>query len=224
LQYACIAAHQQTWPVAVLCDVLGGGRRGFSDDHRRQAVSSLSGEDLDFLERIPAIAQKTHHSYGSRRMSQQLQEEGDAVGRWRARRLMTQAGVSVAGRRRRGPKTPDSRHGYGVAPNLLDRTCDVMAPNVAWCGEVTDIWTEEGWWYTSVRVDRYASTGGGWAMREPLETPWVRNALAMALGLRQPDAGLIPQSARGSPYASHAYRGMLSAHGLAGSMSGKGEC
>ena len=109
MKYACIADNQQTWPVAVLCDVLGGGRSGFSDDQRRQAVSSLSSEEIDLLERIMAIAQKTQHRYGSRRMSKPLQDEGDAVGRWRARRLMQQAGVSVEGRRRRGPKTTESR-------------------------------------------------------------------------------------------------------------------
>jgi putative transposase len=224
VKYAFIADHQQTWPVAVLCDVLGVGRSGFYDYQRRQTVSALSGEEIDLLARIKAIAQQTAHSYGSRRMSKQLQDEGYAVGRGKARRLMKQAGVSVEGRRRRGPKTTDSRHGYGVAPNLLERHFDVAAPNVAWCGDVTYIWTEEGWLYTSVLVDLYSRKVVGWAMSEHLDTQLVRKALEMALGRRQPGAGLIHHSDRGSQYASHAYRGILSAHGMACSMSGKGEC
>lgn len=70
------------------------------------------------LARLTAIAEKTAHSYGSRRMTTQLQDEGYDGGRFKVRRWMKQAGVSVEGRRRRGPKTTDSRHGYGVAPNL----------------------------------------------------------------------------------------------------------
>jgi transposase InsO family protein len=52
----------------------------------------------------------------------------------------------------------------------------------------------------------------------------VTDALELALGRRQPDAGLRHQRDRGSQYASHAYRGLLAAHGIAWSMSGKGEC
>jgi hypothetical protein len=72
-------------------------------------------------------------------MTRQRQDEGYAVGRFKGRRLMQQAGVSVEGRRRRGPKTTDSRHGYGGAPHLLERHCDVTAPNVAWYGDSTYI-------------------------------------------------------------------------------------
>ena len=118
MKYAFIADHQQSWPVAVLCAVLGVGRSGFYDYLKRQAAPALSFEEIDMLERIKAISEKTHHSYGSRRLAKHLQDEGYKVGRFRVRRLMKQAGVSVDGRRRRGPKTTDSRHGYGVAPNL----------------------------------------------------------------------------------------------------------
>ena len=170
------------------------------------------------------MAQQTAHRDGRRRMRTQRQDAGDAVGRGTARRLMQQAGVSVAGRRRRGPKTTESRHGSGVAPHLRERHCEVVAPQVAWCGEVTDIWTEAGGWYPSGRVDRYARQGVGWARRAPRDTPWVRKALERALGRRQPGAGLRHQSDRGAQSARQADRGMLSAQGLACSRRGKGEC
>ena len=60
------------------------------------------------------------------------------MGRFQVRRLMKQAGVSVEGRRRRAPQTTNSRHGYRVAPH------------VAWCGDITYLWTEEGWLDVSV--------------------------------------------------------------------------
>jgi transposase InsO family protein len=115
------------------------------DYQKRQATPLLSLQEIDVRERIKAIADKTDHRYGSRRMTRHLQDEGYRGGRFKVRRLMKQAGVSVEGHRRRGPKTTDRRHDYGVAPNLLERTFAVTAPTGAWCGDVTYLWTEAGW-------------------------------------------------------------------------------
>jgi putative transposase len=224
LRYAFIAEHQHCWPVTVLCEVLEVGRSGFYDYQKRQAAPALSHAEIDVLERIKAISEKTNHSYGSRRPVKHLQDEGYDVGRFKVRRLMKLAGVSVESRRRRGPKTTDSRHGYGVAPNLLARHLDMTAPNVAWCGDITYIWTEEGWLYTSVLLDLYSRKVVGWAMSDHVDTQLVSDALQMALGRRQPDRGLIHHSDRGSQYACHAYRELLTDHGIACSMSGKGDC
>jgi len=122
-----------------------------------------------------------------------------------------------------GPQTPESRQGYGGAPHLLERTCAVTAPHGAWGGDVTDIWTEEGWGYTAVRLALYARKGVGWSMRDPRDAPWVTGALEMARGRRQPDVGLMHPSDRGAQYACHASRGLLAAHGIACRMSGKGD-
>jgi putative transposase len=111
-----------------------------------------------------------------------------------------------------------------VTPNLLARNFAVTAPDVAWCGDITDIWTQEGWLYTSVLLDLYSRKVVGWAMRDHVDTPLVRDALKMALGRRQPERGLIHQSDRGAQYACHAYRELLTEHGIACSMSGKGDC
>jgi putative transposase len=86
-------------------------------------------------------------------MTRQLQDAGEAGGRFQGRRWRQQAGVAVAGRRRRGPKTTDSCHGYGGAPNLLARPFDVTAPHVAWCGDVPYRGTEAGWLSPSVLLD-----------------------------------------------------------------------
>jgi hypothetical protein len=76
LTYAFIAAHQQSWPVSVLCEVLGVGRSGLYDDLTRQAAPALRPAEVAWLERRKAIAEKPHHRYGSRRMTTQLQDEG----------------------------------------------------------------------------------------------------------------------------------------------------
>ena len=61
-------------------------------------------------------------------------------------------------------------------------------------------------------------------MSDHLDTKLVTNALEMALGRRNPAQGLMHHSDRGSQYASHAYRGLLSKQGIRCSMSRKGDC
>jgi transposase InsO family protein len=139
-------------------------------------------------------------------MAKQLQDEGFHVGRAKARRLMSQAGVAVQPPRRRGPMTTDSRHGDEVAPNLLAREFDVTAPDHVWAGDITYIWTAEGWLYLSGLVDLYSRKVVGWAMNHHMDTTLVQDALQMALGRRSPSAGFMHHSDRGSQYASHAYQ------------------
>lgn len=118
----------------------------------------------------------TRSSYGSRRMAKALQEEGFAGGRVQARRLMNEAGVRVKRAQRRGPVTTDSRHGYEVAPNLLARHFDVDEPDHAWVGDITSVWTAEGWLSVATRLDFYARKVVGWAMRSRIDTTLVKDA------------------------------------------------
>ena len=128
LRYAFIAEHQDMWPVSVLCEVLDVSRSGFYEYLLRHTKASVDAEEVALFARVKAIAAETRHSYGSRRMAKQLQDEGFNVGRAKARRLMNKTGVAVQRPRRRGPMTTDSRHGYEVAPNLLARQFDLRLP------------------------------------------------------------------------------------------------
>ena len=144
------------------------------------------------------MAADTRHSYGRRRMATPLQDEGFAVGRAQARRWMNQAGVVVQRPTRHGPVTTDSRHGDAVVPNLLGRQFDVAKPDHVWVGDIRDVWTAEGWWYVSTRLDWYARKVVGWALSRRIDTILVQDTLWMALGRRHPAAGMLHRSERGS--------------------------
>ena len=219
-----MAQHQPQWPVSVLCEVMQVSRSGFYSHKQRQAQASREGETDALLARVRAIAAESRYSYGSRRMAQQLQEDGFAVGRSKARRLMKQAEVSVRCRKRRGPLTTDSRHGYGIAPNVLARQFDVAQPDQVWAGDITYVWTQEGWLYLAILLDLYSRKIVGWAMSSRIDAELVQDALHMAIGRRCPSAGLLHHSDRGSQYACGAYQRLLAARGIVCSMSRKGDC
>jgi putative transposase len=215
--------HEQ-WPVTVLCEVFGVSRSGFYAYMQRQGSLERTGHELAVVARVKEIARETGHSYGSRRMAKQLQNEGYAVGRYKARQLMHQAGVVVRRPRRRHPVTTHSRHGYAVAPNLLARQFDVAQPDKVWAGDITYLWTAEGWLYLAALLDVHSRKVVGWAMSNRIDAALVQEALHMAIGRRRPAAGLLHHSDRGSQYACSAYQAVLAEHGICCSMSRKGDC
>jgi putative transposase len=205
-------------------EVLQVSRSGLYASVPRHASAGLGAEEAALFARVKAIAAETQDSYGSRRMAKQRHDEGFAVGRCKARRLMPQAGVAVQRARPRHPITTHRRHGYGVAPNLLARQFDVERPDQVGVGDSTYVWTAEGWWDVSVLWDLYSRTVVGWAMSSHLKAIMVQEAWHMALGRRQPSVGLLQHSDRGSQDACHAYQRLLDTHGIGCRLSRQGEC
>jgi len=120
--------------------------------------------------------------------------------------------------------TTDTQHQQPVAPNRLDRDFTASAPNHKWVGDITGIWTEEGWLYLAALVDIYSRAVVGWATPAVRDEQLVENALWMALVRRQPGAGLLHHTDRGSQYTSRSYQAVLSHYGIELSMSRKANC
>ena len=91
-------------------------------------------------------------------------------------------------------------------------------------GDITYVWTQEGWLYLAVVIDLFSRKVVGWSLGSRMKAQLVCDALRMAVWQRRPGAGLIVHSDRGSQYASKDYRRLLKAHGFVGSMSRKGDC
>jgi transposase InsO family protein len=156
-------------------------------------------------------------------MSAALQAGGDPVGRYQARSLMKKADVEVK-RKKRFRVTTDSRHDYPVAPNVLDRQFDILAPDRVWGSDITYLWTNEGWLYLAVIIDLFSRRIVGWSLSSRMQAGLVQEALIMAIWRRRPPHGLMHHSDRGSQYACKDYQDTLRDHGIIPSMSRKGNC
>jgi putative transposase len=179
--------------------------------------------DFFLMSKVRQIHNETRASYGSRRMSRQLREEGLDVGRHRARSLMKRAGVAVK-QRKKFKKTTDSSHNLPVAPNLLNRQFAADRPNIAWCSDITYLWTLQGWLFLAVIIDLCSRKVVGWAMSHRINASLVEQALLMAYWRRKPLKGVIHHSDRGSQYASEHYQKLLESYGMICSMSRKADC
>jgi transposase InsO family protein len=217
-----VAAERASFPVRVLCRTVGVAVGGFYAWLRRGPGRRREG-DRRVGERIGAIFAASRGTYGSPRVHAELRAEGVRVSRKRVARLMREAGLAVA-RRRRVPRTTDSRHDHPVAPNLLDRDFVADRPDTVWLADISYIPTGEGWLYLAAIKDLATREIVGWSMADHLRAELACDALRMALRRRQPAEGLIHHSDRGVQYACKDYRAILARHGIAPSMSRKGDC
>jgi len=204
--------------------MMGVSRNGFYDYLRRQERDP-DPEHEEKLGWVKDLAKASDHTYGSRRMAKALRALGyGGTGRYQARSLMREAGVWVR-YRRRYRATTNSDHRQPVFENRLERAFAVDGPDHVYAGDITYVWTQQGWLYLAVVIDLYSRKVVGWSMGRRLKSALVCDALQMALWRRRPPKGqLIHHSDRGVQYASHAFRRLLKAHGIEGSMSRKGDC
>ena len=152
-----------------------------------------------------------------------LKEAGLDVGERRGGRLMKLNEIKPV-RTRRHKVTTDSHHRLGVAANWLEEDFVAAVPNQKWAGDITYVWTSEGWLYLAVILDLHSRRVVGWAVSDRMKKDLAIKALDMAVRLRNPPPGCLFHSDRGSQYCSYAYQKKLQAYGLLPSMSGKGNC
>lgn len=197
-------------------------RAGYHGWLHRQP-SRRDREEGELIEQIKVFHKESDETYGSPRILKDLRAAGVRCGRHRIARIMRKHGIR-AEVKQRFVVTTDSKHNLPVAENLLDRQFETEKPNARWAGDITYIWTQEGWLYLAVILDLFSRRVVGWSMDKSIDRSLVQRALDAALSLRKPQAGLLCHSDRGSQYASGDYQKQLADAGIVCSMSRKGNC
>ena len=222
MRFKFIEEHQSTFSIGRMCHVMDVSPRGLRAFRNRPA-SRRQRSDLVTLAHIKEQSRLCLGSYGRPRMTEELKEIGLNIGHRRVGRLMRQNGISVI-RTRKHKVTTDSNHKFNIAPNLLDRNFIADQPNQKWAGDITYIWTREGWLYLAVILDLHSRRVIGWAVSNRMKRDLAIRSLNMAIAFRAPPKGCIHHTDRGSQYCSHDYQKILRNHGFKASMSGKGNC
>lgn len=222
MRFASIHAEKANYPVRLLCRTLLVSSSGYySWSHRRPCNRRQADASLGI--KIAISHRRSGGTYGSPRVFKDLKGEGLPVGRKRVERLMRQQGLRSV-RKRRFRATTNSRHDLPVKRNVLARAFSVDRPNAAWVGDITYVWTAEGWLYLAVLLDLFSRRVVGWSVRDTLETSLALEALERAIRTRQPPSGWLHHTDRGVQYCSHEYQSRLEASGATGSMSRVGNC
>jgi putative transposase len=222
MRYDFVERHRGRWPVRLMCRVLHVSPGGYYDWRGRpQGATAQRREAL--IVSIKAIHGEVKARYGSPRIHAELVARGEPCCVKTAARLMRQHGIA-AKTKRKFRCTTDSNHAHPVAENVVNRDFETMAANGTWTADITYIATGEGWLYLAVVEDLYSKQIVGWSMGPRIDSRLVVDALEMALAARQPGAGLVAHSDRGSRYASEHHQGVLARHGITCSMSRRANC
>ena len=208
--------------MTLLCRILRVSRSGYYKYEKRNHEEKKMRE-IPLINKVRTIQKRAKGSYGARRMSRELRNQGHNIGRHQAGSLMKKAGAEFRPRKK-FRRTTDSRHNRPVAENLLNREFEVDQPDRVWCGDITYLWTMQGWLYLAVILDLFSRKVVGWAMSNRINAQLVVDALRMAYWRRKPPPGLLHHSDQGSQYASKAYQEELKNYKMICSMSRKGNC
>lgn len=223
MRFHFIEQHARTWPVRIMCRVLGVSPSGYYG-WRGRVPSARTTANVALLANVRRIQTRHLGRYGSPRMHAALRAEGHCCSRGRVERLMRRHGIRALAGRRFRPCTTDSRHYLPIAPNLVAQCFVAPAPNRIWLADITYIATGEGWLYLAAVLDLATRKIVGWAMRDHMRTELPLAALMMAAQRQRPAVGLIHHSDRGSQYAAGAYVDHLGVIGATPSMSRTGNC
>lgn len=181
----------------------------------------IANEQLD--QKIIPLFEKHKQRYGAPRLADELKEMGEACSKNRVARRLQHLKLKAKAKKK-FKVTTDSKHSLPVAPNLLNRDFHAERPNQKYVGDISYIWTDEGWMYLAVVIDLYSRAVIGWSIQATMSRQLVCDALTMALWRRGFPRGVLFHSDRGSQYCSGDYQALLKKHGFICSMSRKGNC
>lgn len=187
-------------------------------------VKALGVEDKDagLKARIRAVYERHKGRYGYRRITAALRQAGERVNHKTVQRLMQILGLKSLVR----PKKYRSYQGqmHATVPNLLARQFLAEQPNQKWVTDVTEFNVRGEKLYLSPVMDLYNGEIVAYQTSPhphfELVGTMLRKALAKLDGPQRP----VLHSDQGWQYQMPAYRRALTEHGLAQSMSRKGNC
>lgn len=177
------------------------------------------------LEQINQEFYKSKRTYGSPRITKELNMRGIPVSQKTVAEIMKQNALRSVFKRK-FKTTTDSNHNYPVSPNLLNQEFLVERYNQVWVSDITYIKTRQGWLYLTVILDLYDRKVIGWSMSNTMNAnDTIICAWNMAVKNSPITLPLIFHSDRGIQYACERFRNKLKSYPLVRqSMSRKGNC
>ena len=222
MKYGFMKAHHGRFRLTAMLNVFGVSSSGYYDWLKRD-ISTRQGKQIHRDTLIKQAFKQSKERSGSPNIWRDLCEAGYHCDRKTVATSMQRQGLRAKAARK-FKVTTSTKHKLPVAPNVLEQDFTAARPNQKWVGDITYLWTNEGWLYLATIIDLYSRAVIGWSLSSRINTQLVSDALTMALWRRHFPKGVVVHSDRGSQYCSNAYQQLLSDYELISSMSGKGNC
>jgi putative transposase len=204
-------------PIVKACSGLGISRSGYY----KMQNANANEPDFVVLIAIREIALEYPY-YGYRRITVEMRRRSHIINHKKVLRIMKENNLLCI-RKKFRVVTTDSNHSLPVFPNLI-KGVEITVLNQVWVSDITYIQLQREYVYLAVVIDRFSRRCIGWDMGRKIDAVLAVNALKMAISERKALGlcGLIHHSDQGVQYASHEYVDLLKEHGIAISMSRRG--
>jgi len=227
-KYTFIDTQKATFPIRVLCAVLGVPESSYFDWNaggRARHEASVE-RSVELVAQIRVVHTDSDATYGSPRVHAALRDSGVKVGLRRVAETMADAGIiGLTGREHSTATTRRDRMAAPL-PDLVSRNFTPITPNAVWYGDITYIWIVDKFWYLATVIDAATKELLGWSFADHMRTSLISDALHAAVRRRGGaiPAGVIFHSDRGSQYTSDEYGNVCKRYKIRQSMGRRGVC
>lgn len=197
-------------PVVKQCELLDVAR---STVYYRPAPPP--GSDTDLMRRIDAIHLRLPF-LGSRRIADELADQGITVNRKHVQRLMRIMGLAALYPKR---KTSTPAPGHKIYPYLL-RGMSIDRPGQVWCTDVTYLPMAAGFMYLVAIMDWHSRKVLSWRLSNTIDVTFCVDALTEAI--EKYGSPTIFNTDQGSTFTARAFTQVLLDAGVKISMDGRG--
>ena len=203
------------------CKLFGISRQGYYQRIKRyKKAQEIQKQIVEMVKK----KRKRHKRKGGKKLHGELKSEFQAAGikcgRDKFFDILREENMLIK-YRKRFVKTTQSKHMFFKYPNLI-KDLEINRAEQVFVGDITYIWTKQGYLYLFLLTDAYSKQIMGWELSNNLRTINAIKALQMAIANRKyPDRALIHHSDRGLQYCNPAYIEVLEQNGIQPSMTTK---
>ena len=222
MRYQFMQKNGGHFSISAMCTVFNVSKSGYYD-WRDRPISSRKAANRVLLEKVKQVFYESKKRYGAFKVHQHLKQSGTYCGRNRIAMLMRKNNL-ISKTKKKFKATTNSKHNLPVAGNVLNRQFKATEINTHWVGDISYVWTQEGWLYLATVIDLYSRAVVGWSVDKRMTSVLVEDAFLKAVWSRKPRKGLVFHTDQGRQYASRSFQKLLKKHGAISSMSRKGNC
>lgn len=191
------------------CELLGLNRSGLYYE-----PAGATAENLRLM-RLIDEQYTARPFYGSRRMTEWLTQQGEAVNRKRVQRMMRLMGLEAIYPK---PRLSAAGTGHRIYPYLL-RGVRIERPDQVWSADITYIPMVSGFMYLAATIDWFSRYVVAWRLSNTLDSSFCLEMLDEALSQGRPE---VFNTDQGVQFTAESFTGRLEAAGVAVSMDGRG--
>jgi transposase InsO family protein len=195
-----IDAEKATYPIALMCRLLGVSRSTFYA-WRERADTATAVRRRTLTEHVRRVFDASRGTYGCRRVTAALNRQDIACSVGLVADIMRELGLKACQPRAYKRTTVPGEHPVST-PDRIGRDFTATAPGTRLVGDITYLRTDEGWLYLATVIDLATRMVVGWQTAAHMRTTLIIDALAMAKKHGHLRRDAVFHSDRGCQYTS----------------------